>query len=332
MAFQLKATESVSDGITRNVRCQLEKVLEHLGTNGKQRQRRALESEAVHEVRKCFKRVRTALRLVRTELGDDVYREENWCFRDAVRPLREVRDAVVLLETVDMLTQPLVQAIEPGALATIHEALLGNQQEVSRRVLDGDRAFAAVKDVATRALARLPDWRIAHDGWAAVGGGLRHVYRTGHRALAAASAHPSPENLHEWRKQAMYLWHELQLLEAEWTPREQVLVSQTHELSTLLGHDHDLAVLRATLAADPLAYGGHRVLKGVFAVIDARRGELERQAFALGRKLYKDPPEKFTRRIEGLYTRRRGQLKSTQRARTKSTGSVRRVSGQTIAT
>ena len=30
MAFQLKANESVSDGITRNVRHQIEKALEHL--------------------------------------------------------------------------------------------------------------------------------------------------------------------------------------------------------------------------------------------------------------------------------------------------------------
>ena len=66
------------------------------------------------------------------------------------------------------------------------------------------------------------------------------------------------------------------------------MVDQTHKLSTLLGEDHDLAVLRETLAADPLAYGGHRVLKAVFAVIDRQREELKRQAFTLGRTLYKD--------------------------------------------
>src|ERR1019366_5884992 len=52
----------------------------------------------VPEVRKCFKRVRAALRLVREDLGDDAYREENWCLRDAARPLTEVRDAEMLVE------------------------------------------------------------------------------------------------------------------------------------------------------------------------------------------------------------------------------------------
>src|ERR1019366_725013 len=161
-------------------------------------------------------------------------------------------------------------------------------------------AFAAVEEIATRALARLPDWTIERDGWAAMESGLRRVYRTGHRALASAAENQSVENLHEWRKQAKYLWHQLQLLEVAWTVGEKELVDQTHKLATLLGEDHDLAVLRETLAADPLAYGGDRILKGVFAVIDRQREELEGQAFALGRELYQDSPKAFTSRIEAL--------------------------------
>jgi len=235
---------------------------------------------------------------VREDLGDDLYHEENFCFRDAARPLTEVRDAEVLAETADKLTQQFPGAIEPGAFAKIHDALLANRQEVTRRVLEEGRAFAMVEEVAARALARLPDWRIERDGWAAVESGLRRVYRAGHRALALAAEDPSVANLHEWRKQAKYLWHQLQLLDAAWMASDKELVDQTHKLSTLLGEDHDLAVLRETLAADPLVYGGHRILKGVFAVIDRRRGELEQQAFDLGREIYKDSPKVFTSRIE----------------------------------
>ena len=55
---------------------------------------------------------------------------------------------------------------------------------------------------------------------------------------------------------------------------QKKLIDQTHKLSRLLGEDHDLAVLRETLAADPVAFGGHRILKSVFAVIDHQREEL----------------------------------------------------------
>src|ERR1019366_5836995 len=162
MAFQLKANESVSDGIRRNVRRQIEKALDHVdakrlgsktpGAKRKPHQRAAPENEAVRDVRKCFKTVRAALQRVREDLGDDLYHEENFCFRDAARPLTHVRDAEVLVETADKLTQQFPGAIEPGAFAKIQEALLGNRQEVTRRVLDEDKAFDAVKDFATRAL------------------------------------------------------------------------------------------------------------------------------------------------------------------------------------
>jgi CHAD domain-containing protein len=300
MAFQLKAKESINDGIRRNVRRQIEKALKHLGVKKKPDQRGASENEAdPNVVRKCFKKVRAALRLVREDLGDDVYREENLCFRDAARLLRDVRDAKMFVETLDKLTtEQIAGAVEPEALTKIREALLANLEEVTHRVRDEDKAFTTVEEVATRALARLPDWRIEHDGWAALEPGLRRTYRTGHHAFALATETSSVKNLHEWRKQARHLRNQLQLLEAAWEGREEELDDQAHKLPQLLGDDHDLAVLRETLAADPLAYGGHRILKGLFAVIDRRREELEQQAFAIGRQFYKDSPKVFTSRIE----------------------------------
>jgi len=305
MAFELKANESVGAGITRNVKNQIEKAIEYLGAKGEPAAKRsprggASEKDAIAEVRKCFKRIRSALRLAREELGEDLYHEENWSFRDAARPLTQVRDARVLVETAERLRQELVHAIGAGPFAKIRAGLIANREEVKRRVLDQDKALARVADAATCALVRLSGWGLQRDGWSAVEPGLRRVYRQGRRALAVAAESPSVATLHEWRKQAKYLWHELQLLQASWTDREKELVGRTHQLATLLGEDHDLAVLRETLAADPLPYGGHRTLKGVFAIVDQRRGELERQAFALGQEIYKDQPRAFTSRIETL--------------------------------
>ena len=112
---------------------------------------------------------------------------------------------------------------------------------------------------------------------------------------------PSTLNLHEWRKQGRHLRSQLQFLEPLWTDREKELGEQTQKLLHLLGEDHDLAVLRETLAADPLEFGGHRVLKEIFAIIDPRRADLQRQAFVLGRKLYKDPAKVFADRFEGYW-------------------------------
>lgn len=297
MAFRLKTNESVSAGILRNVRKQIEKAVEHLDATPDVHERGDSKTEAIGEVRKCFKRIRAALRLVREELGEDRYHQENYSFRDAARPLTQVRDAGILLETADKLRQQFSQATATATFAKIRRALLANQAEVSRQVLEEGKGFATVRDAAARALERLPGWGLQRDGLSALEPGIRRVYHAGHRALALAAERASVENLHEWRKQTNYLWHQLQLVEPSLTGAEKELVDKAHALSTLLGEDHDLAVLRETLAADPLSYGGHRVLKGVFVLIDRHRADLQRQAFTLGREVYKDSPKDFTARI-----------------------------------
>jgi CHAD domain-containing protein len=292
MAFQLKLKESVSDGVRRVAKRELATALQHLRSHGK-------EDEAVHEVRKCCKKVRAALRLVRDELGDTAYRRENFAFRDAARPLTEVRDAAMLVETFDQLIKDSADEIETHAFDEVREALLRNQRDVSERVLKKECAFAKVAEAIEQGLARLPDWTIDQDGWQALGGGLSRVYRAGHRALATAAAEPTVENLHEWRKQAKYLWHQLQLIEPAWIADEKELGEQVHTLTGLVGDDHDLAVLRRLLIADPLGHGGQRVLKSLIALIDRRRRALQEKALVLGRQVYRDPPKVFTRRFDG---------------------------------
>ncbi len=92
-------------------------------------------TEAVHDVRKGFKKVRAALRLAREELGDETYRAENYAFRDAARPLTEVRDAQMLVETFDKLTKALAGEVDAPAIAKVRDAL-GRPREGS----DGARA------------------------------------------------------------------------------------------------------------------------------------------------------------------------------------------------
>ena len=301
MAFRLKASESVGDGIKRNVRREVENALEHLGASSTLPPQGADALIAVHEVRKDFKRVRAALRLVREGLGDETYHSENLYFRDAARPLTEVRDAEVLVETWDRLGKQFARQIAPEVLAHVRGALLANQARVTQRGLDDDHVLETVKAMTQRAFGRLGVWRIDRDGWEALEQGLKRVYRDGRRAHARAAESPTVDNLHEWRKQAKYLWHQLQLLESAWTDSEKKLGDEVHELTRLLGEDHDVAVLRQTLAADPLAYGGQRALKNLFVYIDRQRQAYEKQAFTLGRRLYADSPRAFTRRIRGYW-------------------------------
>jgi CHAD domain-containing protein len=290
MAFRLKAEKSVGRGVKRVVRHQLDKALGRLRSKGG-------GDEAVHDARKSFKKVRAVLRLVQDEIGEKAFRRENRRFRDAGRPLTEVRDAKALVEALDRLAEQSADEAETAPIANVRKALQADRRAVRRRVLRDEQAVPAVVSEVKEARDRLRDWSIPHQGWSALAGGIKETYKRGRRALAAAEKDPTPEHLHEWRKQAKYLWHQLQLLEPVWPGVMEELAQEVEALADLLGDDHDLVVLRDTLAAAPEKFGGKARLEKLLALIDRRRGVFAEEAFALGRRLYADRPREFTGRL-----------------------------------
>lgn len=294
MAFQFKQDESVRKGIRRIVRRQLKGALDDLQSPDNR-------DEAVHAARKRFKRIRAVLRLVRKQLGNKLYQRENVCFRDAARPLTEVRDAFVLVQALDRLTDHFAGQITAGAFNRVHEALVAHQQAVRTRVLDEEQALQGVAKAVEEARDRLGGWPVRHCDWAALRTGLKQIYRAGRKALKTVRSEPSVENLHEWRKQAKYLWHHVQLLEPAWPPILKELGDQIHTLTELLGDDHDLAVLQGMVTNGLEIPDASSVLPALLALIDRRRQELEQEAFDLGQRIYNDRPKDFTNRIKGYW-------------------------------
>lgn len=249
-------------------------------------------ADAVHGARKGLKRLRATVRLGRGELGDEAYRRENAAFRDAGRTLAGARDAEVLVQTLD--------AVEEAS---------GARFPGLREVLEADRAAAvaaleqdgADRDAALARLAaaraRVETWPLRRRGFGALAPGLRRTYRRGRRALAAARQDPSDEHLHELRKRVKDLWHATQLLrEADPKPMK-ALADDLHALSDRLGDDHDLAVLAATAAARPDVFPSPAARDDFATLVAGRRAELQADALARARRLYRRPPKRFVRRI-----------------------------------
>jgi len=247
-----------------------------------------ISDEIVHDARKRLKKARAALRLERAALGEEVYRRENIALRDAARPLSEVRDAIVLIETADGLGLD-------GQASGLRDALRAERQDARSRVL-GERARLRPLVAALRgARGRLARVRPERHGWNVLGRGLRRTYRAARRAYLAACVHPSADNLHEWRKRTKYLWRVLEMLHPV-APRQLArLERRTHRLSEQLGEDHDLVVLersKAARSAVPLA------LREVAQQrIDRRRATLQKRAMALGAVVYRDRPRTLERRL-----------------------------------
>jgi CHAD domain-containing protein len=281
-SYKLKEGEAVPRGIARIARGRIDHAIDELeGRTG------SSPEEAVHEARKDMKKLRAVVRLVRAELGDNVYRRENACFRDAGQELSGVRDADVMLATLAKLEQEIPEA----AAGHLRQALEAHKLRTAAGTRD--QASVQVAEILATARRRIGRWPLDEDGFEAVAGGLERIYRRGRKDFRSARAEPTTENLHEWRKRVKDLWYHLTILRTAWPPVMDALADEAHALSEHVGDDHDLAVL--LLWAEEHAPASAVEIAGP---VGRRREELQAGAFELGARLYADKPGAFIRRLE----------------------------------
>jgi CHAD domain-containing protein len=297
--YRLDGEEFVPDGIRRIARGQLDCARDDLDGTPKRRL-----GEGVHEARKRLKRLRAVLRLTRGGLPAEVYASENDAFRDAARELAAARDAKVLLETLDAVHERFADELPAGATGGLRDHLEADHERATAELRSSDGPVHAVLAGLEQARERTATWTFEREDFDALRPGLRRIYRRGRRDLRAAEADPSTENLHEWRKRVKDLWHAAQILRPAAPKRMKKLAKEAHALADLLGHDHDLAVLRAHVDAHPEQFDDEDTRRALTALIDRRRRALQRRALKRGRRIYDRSPKRFVRRVEKGWDKR----------------------------
>jgi CHAD domain-containing protein len=296
MSFAIQKHEAVPQGIRRIITERIDAALEEL-----EKRRGVLPDEAVHEARKQFKQIRGALRLVRGELGEKRFGDENRAYRDAGRPLSALRDAKALIDTLDALTRRLAGSRSPAPPRPLRKLLLAKRREARRQVLQVDHAAAKVTASLKAARRRVNQWPARHPGWKALAGGLKRVYRAAQKALRRARRRGDDESLHELRKRAKDLRYDLELLAKTWPPLLEPLAEEAHRLTTLLGEDHDLGVLRRVVREQGRAVCAAPQRQWLQGVIRQRRKALQKEAMELARKLLAEDAADFARRLKGYW-------------------------------
>jgi CHAD domain-containing protein len=256
-----------------------------------------LSDAAVHGARKQLKKGRADLRLLRKALAPQTYRYENTTLRDVARPLTAVRDARVLMETLERLVEHGGAQAQALDLDRVRRALREEYGEVRQRVLHEGNTLALLEASLRAARARTQCWPIGRRGWSVLGAGLKRVYRNGREAFAVAQEDPSQEHLHEWRKQVKYLWHQLQVLQPIQLGQVTALADQAHSLANALGDDHDLAVLSDKFLEEPDRFSDRATMQTLADLMACCRAHLQEQAMTLGHQLYEAQPRLFVDRL-----------------------------------
>jgi CHAD domain-containing protein len=295
MGFRLEGDESVAEGVKRIALEQLNDTIHQLTGESND------PAEAVHEARKQFKKLRAILRLVRADLGEEIYRRENVFFRDAGRRLSGARDAEVVVQTLDKLSERYADRLSPDAFARVRHALMANRQPVSQQESDDRAAMLEVAASLEMARQRVEEWPIRQNGWSTLREGLKQVYRGGYHRFSKAYDQPTAANFHEWRKIVKYFWYHLLILETVWPEVMKHLADQVHKLSEHLGDEHDLVVLRDTVKDQPELFGDGAKVEDLIELIDRRRDELHEMAKPLGQRVYAEKPAAFANRMKAYW-------------------------------
>jgi CHAD domain-containing protein len=298
VSYRLQPGEGVADGIRRIVAEELDGAIEGLRAGAAAPA--AERDRAIHETRKSLKKVRSALRLVRTDLKAGTRRTESTALRDAGRRLSGARDAQVMLDTLAKVA-PAVPAPPPPEVRAVQAALETRRAALAAELQGHAGLLGEVAGELEAVRARVDGWRLRDQSPDSVVAGAAIIHERGREAMRGAMRGTDDEDWHTWRKRVKDLWYAGRILEPVAGPQLAGMVQEADALSDVLGDHNDLAVL--LVAAD-----GH---PGVQAAIVARRDALRRIAAPLGRRLYAERTKAFARRLEELLEANEGSLAAT---------------------
>lgn len=293
MRYQFQIEEGISAEIIRNIGEELASAIEALQTAED-------PHEGIHDTRKSLKKIRAILRLARSGFLPETFRQANETCRDNGRLLSDLRDATALIETLDKLREVHPNWVSAGNHSQIRSRLEAQRAELFHQVIEVDQTDHLVLENLTAFSDILATWEIAGSTFAQIlKNGLFTAYRSGSKRFRKAYAFPTEENFHEWRKRVKDLWYHIQLLQACWPAMMIPFGEELHQLSGLLGDEHDLNVFHGKIANHSIQLESHESAElSLPEILEQAGNQLRDEAFPLGQKIYGEKPRSFVNRID----------------------------------
>ncbi len=276
--FILKNKESADEDIKRILYDQIDTALSYLENESDNN-----FDESIHEVRKCIKRIRAVIRLIRDDIGKQNCRKENFFFRDINRNMSELRSINVNIETLAKLNSDQ----SGGYKALIDHFIELKEKIIYKLCLEDDRlgnVFKMLKKGKKRTgriLIKNKDFEILFLGFI-------RVFNQCLRSMSLAKKEPTKGNLHEWRKIAKYLYYQFQVLAPVLPEELGIYTPKLDKLADYLGEDHDLAELEDSLRGNPYVPAESNKSESIYNIIDKTRYDKQKVLFSLAGEIFNE--------------------------------------------
>jgi CHAD domain-containing protein len=253
--------------------------------------------EAIHDARKDIKRLRALYRMVASDAGDFVDRE-NERLREIGRALSHLRDSAALVETSAYLASRTTDRQARTAIGHLQRLLVARRDAVTDTGSDLAATLAAGRagfDAAEKALRGLDLPILRKQSIKCVATGWR---KTGSKARAALSScgdmegreAAGDEPFHDLRKRSQDRFMHAALLRSVWPSGMVSIQRQTKALVDILGHEHDLTLLQAAIPTVSDIAQGERAR--VLGAIATERASLQQAARLVGEEIFDGKPKR----------------------------------------
>jgi CHAD domain-containing protein len=290
MASGLKRGKHVARELSRVVAKEFDTAIGELGhRHGTDR------AEAVHEARKCLKKVRAVLHLLKQNLGHD-YAVLDGRLRGIAHRLSTLRDVDASVEVMKALRDHYPGIVTGAIFRGVQRELLARKRDLLARV-DLDRLLSRVareiKQSSPSVQRRI--CRAAHSG--AIRAGIKRGYRRARKAMVCLRASPEDVRFHRWRRRVKDHWYQMRLLEGP-NAHGRVRMGSLKQLESGLGDDHNLVVLRATILEAPTRFGDERMTALILGCVAKYQTTLRRRALKRGEQVFAGSTSAFGARID----------------------------------
>lgn len=284
MPFRLQLSESVAEGLRRLAREELGSISTCL--NGAM----PPPDDAIHEIRRSLKKTRAILQVLKADNGRGLAKSAKR-LHAINRRLSAVRDADVMLETLQTLRTKDPRILNERCFARVHRRLSSHRKSVMRAARRTG-TWTRVRQTVRRIRQDSKHWKPNHRQFGSLAAGIRRSHQRGRTAMTRARKSQRAIDFHEWRKQIKALWYELRLVEGS-SPRIRRDVKALHRAEEWLGNEHDAGVLCDELSKD-MPQGESRIdLDRVRLAGDRYQCALRTKALATTKRIYARAPEQY---------------------------------------
>lgn len=288
--FIIQPETDIKAGIRKLMLDQMDDIQQIIGSENQDVNR------SIHEIRRCFKKIRAVLRLLRDSIGYSAYYRENTFFRDLSRHLSEPRDSEVILQHARQLRNQLPKPMRNSQYDALLIRMESRRDKAVQHVIEKENAFVTISSQLELAYQRINHLNIRNEDFAVIQGGIYRIYRQNCQYLQKVIDTQEVEMIHNLRKRVKYLWFQMVLLKPIHPGLLKAYSKMLNKISENLGLFRDLILFREFIEESETGLDDSQ-LEYINNYVASEYQKVLHNALQLSRKFFIEQPSEFVEKI-----------------------------------